>query len=1750
MTSSYIQNTFENVYKDDYSDSAGYHRILFNAGRPVQGRELIQAQTIIQKEMKRFGDNIFKDGGAVNPSQNVKCNTRHHFVKLLPSDDPTTATLLTTFTGATSGVSGKLFEYRETEHGDPPTIFVQYTEGGGVLGVNSFTAGETISNGAVTFTVQTTNTEANPATGRCTKISVGDGDFYTQGHFTYGQAQSLIIDKYSPLGTAIVGFKVTESIVSATDDISLYDNQGDLPNLTAPGADRYKISLTLVNDSDVASDETFVYVANVQNGEVVQTNNGRDDYNRILDLMAERTHEESGNYAVRPFFITFEPDSADTHLLVNTPASVGYVDGYRIETLNEKLRIAKPTSTELVNNDGVSAEYGNYLLVNTVVGLPDLTSYEKINLVDSDVYASGNVIGTTRVRSIVDEGSGTFKFYMFDTEMHTGKNFRNVKAVGTGVSNNAKITLESNVAVLKDRKNSNLLFSLPKERPSSISAADYTYSVVRHASKTVSTNTITLTKGTGESFTSTDEWIFTDQGASGAQITATNINTTTGLVTFTSATGPVDAVYNIQKGGAGAPTPYKTKTLNESTVTASVTTDSDGTYVDLGKVDIFSVSRVRAIDSDGADLSSRFYVDNGQRDNYYDHGRMVVAPGTATPAGNVFVRFKHFDHSGVGDFFCINSYDTVSDITYATVPSHRQTNGETVPLRDVLDFRPTIDDTGTEFTGTGGLVSELPQNTDLVTIDTTYYLPRKDRLLLNRKAKLSYVTGEPDFNPKPPSTNDAMILYEVDMRPNTLNEQDLGAEYIDNRRWTMRDISILHKKIEAVEETAVLSLLDIQASTLEVLDNDGLSRTKAGFLTDDFRDHRAARVDDLEYRASIDPTQGIMRPSFREKNVGLLFDSADGATASTILKSDAVMLDYTEELFISQSLCSGTENVNPYTIMYFEGTLILSPASDESRDVVNFSLRGDRRSEIGIETFLQRVLGQEDTNSVFENLTRNQREQFIRNRISVQEATNFTSSGSLEEAINTLPPQQNQILAQVFDTISPTWREYTWGWSGIERTANGSSQGVGPGVTDGSTFGRFATRLFTPRIRAREIRMRAAGLLPNARHWPFFDDIDVSDYCVQNQRIGVGDFPSINWEFSRRESNWQWSGFNGRLFQRARSNNWHPFWGTTAPTDEQRSLITSSNGTINASFFMPNNEALWFWSGVKVMKLVDVSDGNINNAVSHCQGIYSAEGAIDVRWRIIPPPPPPPPPPASTATGNIPDPSGADPIAQSFMVENPAGVFITKVSGYFKSKDDTIPVSAYIVPMMNGYPMGLSPYAGAYKILSPSEVNISDDATAVTDFEFDRPVYLPPGEHSLVFKTNSFDYKIFISRVGEFVLGTTLKKITKQPTFGSLFKSQNSSTWSASQWEDLKMDIYRADFATDGVAIFKNDDFTSKLLVPNPFLFDSGDATVRVIHPNHNLMVNDVQYFHGVDSAQSYPMDVNSIVGNRTITAVDGTGYTFEADSAATSDARTGGESVWTCDNLMMDLVVPSIDVVNQIGTTSSLKGKFTSGKSLAGLETPYGLESTFSHNLVPYEEYQFNAPRMVVGEELEGEVGYPTKSSYVQATLHTDNTWVSPVIHTDRCSLTGIHNLIDNQDSAATVGLNVPLSYIDETDPFGGTQLAKYVTKPVTLEEDAVGLKIIYAANRPSVAGIKVYYKLIDDDGDINAEPWTLIGLEAPVRSDEDPKKFREHRHLVGGTAGLDTPFNTFQVKIVMTSTNSSKVPVFRDFKAIALTI
>ena len=192
-----------------------------------------------------------------------------------------------------------------------------------------------------------------------------------------------------------------------------------------------------------------------------------------------------------------------------------------------------------------------------------------------------------------------------------------------------------------------------------------------------------------------------------------------------------------------------------------------------------------------------------------------------------------------------------------------------------------------------------------------------------------------------------------------------------------------------------------------------------------------------------------------------------------------------------------------------------------------------------------------------------------------------------------------------------------------------------------------------------------------------------------------------------------------------------------------------------------------------------------------------------------------------------------DPLAQSFTVEDKEGVFLTSCDAFFATKDDNeVPVTVQLRTMEGGYPTTkIIPFSEVS--LDPNQVAISPNGTLATTFTFKSPVYLEGGiDYALILISDSAKYSVFISRVGETDL-ITETFISNQPYLGSLFKSQNASTWEPSQWEDLKFTLYRADFASTGSLELYSPELTKgnkqiATLLPNPLNLSSRQLRVGI----------------------------------------------------------------------------------------------------------------------------------------------------------------------------------------------------------------------------------------------------------------------------------------------------------------------------------
>jgi len=442
-------------YFDDYSEADGFHRILFKPGVAVQSRELNQLQTILQNQVSRFGNHVFKPGSLVIPG-NIKFDKNVNFVKLLTtfnSEDIEVANYLNReMIGQTSGVRATVINVEEGTVIDPPTIFVKYLDSGTSRTANAFSAAEDI----VTNDTGTTYSATVSSTGKCLGASISDGVYFVKDNFVKVFSNNIILDKYLTNSNYRVGLEVSETIRTSDDDESLLDPAIGTFNYFAPGADRYKIELIL-NKRSIAStaSDNFIELLRIEDGSLINIVD-KPGYSILQDELARRTYDESGDYTVKPFNLKFiehaksniNPDgfltvaeggNVNLAFAVLSPGK-SYVKGYEVSTVsNRYLAFSKPRDTANVTNAVVRTPIGNYVEVKDAFGIPNFTS----NLIDINLYdrytatpgsPAGTLVGNAKVRGFESPSSNamlaasTFNTFLFDISMNSGYTFeRDVK---------------------------------------------------------------------------------------------------------------------------------------------------------------------------------------------------------------------------------------------------------------------------------------------------------------------------------------------------------------------------------------------------------------------------------------------------------------------------------------------------------------------------------------------------------------------------------------------------------------------------------------------------------------------------------------------------------------------------------------------------------------------------------------------------------------------------------------------------------------------------------------------------------------------------------------------------------------------------------------------------------------------------------------------------------------------------------------------------------------------------------------------------------------------------------------------------------------------------------------------------------------------------------------------------------------------------------------------------------------------------
>ena len=872
------------------------------------------------------------------------------------------------------------------------------------------------------------------------------------------------------------------------------------------------------------------------------------------------------------------------------------------------------------------------------------------------------------------------------------------------------------------------------------------------------------------------------------------------------------------------------------------------------------------------DRTQSYTLNKGQKEQYYDYSSLTKITSESI-SRQLLIIFNYYTVStnDDGDVYTVKSYDA-NRFNY-DVPLLRNNLRAT----DTLDFRPRVSEftssSSSPFAFTSKNFSADSNNTTIVVspnesslIKHSYYLPRIDKLVLNKDGEFKILLGNPSLSPKEPNNiEDSMPIAVIELPAYLYNPRDAKIRLIDNKRFTMRDIGSIENRVSNLERTTTLSFLELDTKTLQIQDTDGLSRFKNGFFVDPFKNFDLMDAENVDLRCAIDSENSELITNVDSFSIKPQLVPAENVDISTLdftnsnfnlvdtnvkKTGDLITLNYSEVEWITQPIATRVENVNPFNIVEYAGNLKLNPSSDSWTREVILNNGATRFTWGGFNgSYIENVL----VNTGQDIFMRSRNVEFT--SFSNKPLTRYYAFLDKNSSIDIIPKL-------------------------LEVTMTSGQFQVGE-IVDGYNG---PNKIISFRV-AQQNHKSGAYNAPSKIYTsnPYNTSSTLSGYTPSSTVINI-DTAAL-----AQEVNGNLSGYVvGNTVLVGRTSK------AQARVSPEIRLITDSIGDVAGCFFIrdPNVSPpapVRILTGSKTFKistsLIDAALLPQGFTTSNAEATYTANGtlryleAITVTVRIPPPPPPPP---------------RGDPLAQTFTTDKDGG-FLTSVDIYLYTKDTVEPLTVEVRTVELGTPTNQLVQDFAQVVLSPDEVQVSTLSQSTYQFKsmvgfddspgfaggfgqkdydaaknqgfndsdirnylekiyvgrigpevqrlldnptwgrpptssttlslvptrvtFPSPIYLEPDtEYALVLRTPTSDqYNAWIARMGEkSVLTSNLPSVenviySRQYTGGSLFKSQNGTIWTENQFEDLTFKLYKAQFVSQSGTVYFN----------NPSLYES-----------------------------------------------------------------------------------------------------------------------------------------------------------------------------------------------------------------------------------------------------------------------------------------------------------------------------------------
>lgn len=862
-----------------------------------------------------------------------------------------------------------------------------------------------------------------------------------------------------------------------------------------------------------------------------------------------------------------------------------------------------------------------------------------------------------------------------------------------------------------------------------------------------------------------------------------------------------------------------------------------GNPVTLGLPDVYRLRSIKAYRDNGGlidagseiDVTTDFIFDNGQRDNLYKHSSIAKKPeSTFSLSANGYrylaVEYDYFSH-GSGYFFNISSYPSNDVLPLQWIPVYK-TGTQEIYLRDAVDFRPVVDTIVTptareaydailqtnvirsisvtaqealtanrdnpEFTDSVSRTVVFPVPDSLFTADMEHYLSKAITITMPPSGRIYAIENSGIIGEVPPiAPANTMTLGTIKLQPFpsltarpaiVANRTDMALSLrpVDNRRFTMKDLRAINKRVSNLEYYVSLNSLEKEAEAMFLPDGNGLNRFKNGILVDNFNSNKVARIGSQEFKASLDTISSTTcNPSYKKDNIILDYNPTGSNVQKwgTTNSFGQVTATYTPHVeYIAQVQASKTRNAVGEIVFDYVGKMSVSPDKDNwvDNNLVNLPAITDTSA------YDEKTDGLTDGETIWGDW----------------ETTNVDVNVSRKS-----------------EWGGPWWVNGRWNRRKITTTTTTTKDQVRTGetlqineITDRDTKIENIDLKFATYMRSQSLVLDIWGLKPGSEIFFKMDGLDASQWAYNLFGAG-GDYgKTINDNGTLRhyagELPGTWDG------------NW---WGVlTIPAETVETGIKEIRVS-DDRFHRPQFEtsyAVGSFSSTGMINTIEQREYIVKDAVVVRTPVTEerqlVETETDIRY-------------------------AHDPLAQSFRIEDQAqgadaGVFISSVDLWFR----TIPTSGnngitlQIRNMVNGYP---GPIVYGEKYVRRQNLRITPEnsngrftfTNRHNRFTFEYPVYLPAGAEYCIVpmpKNNDRNYNVWVAELGEPSINSITSfgepgdlsdpigvRISEQPHSGILFSSANNTTWTAHQDEDMMFRINRIRFNTGN--------FTARFQVSN-----------------------------------------------------------------------------------------------------------------------------------------------------------------------------------------------------------------------------------------------------------------------------------------------------------------------------------------------